>query len=199
MTKKRKTKQLRWLVTGLMLAMTMVMPTSTWAEVMYTVFNTETKTLTFKYGNKQSEGGGIVYDVPNDPTDPANSIFSPQWLAINTSITKVVFDESFKNARPTTCYKWFESCSNLTSINNIENLNTEKVTNMSYMFYGCSGLTFLKLSNFNTANVMHMTSMFSRCSGLTSLDLSSFKTANVTNMSNMLGCPVNGSKFRLLF
>ena len=71
MTSKRKTKQLRWLVTGLMLAMTMVMPASTWAQVMYTVFNTKTKTLTFKYGVKREDTDTEkVYDVPNDPTDP---------------------------------------------------------------------------------------------------------------------------------
>ena len=128
MTSKRKTKQLRWLVTGLMLAMTMVMPASTWAQVMYTVYNTETKTLTFKYGVKPE--GGIVYDVPTDPKT------SPRWLKHKNSIETVVFGESFKDARPTSCYKWFESCSNLTSIENIKNLNlnTVNVKDMSFMF-----------------------------------------------------------------
>ena len=140
MTSKRKTKQLRWLVTGLMLAMTMVMPASTWAQeqVMYTVYDTETKTLTFKYGVKQLDWTGIVYDVPNDPT---NTNISPEWLAKKTSITKVVFHESFKDARPTSCYEWFKYCIYLTSIEGIEYLNTEKVTNMSFMFYGCQRLT----------------------------------------------------------
>ena len=186
MTKKRKTKQLRWLVTGLMLAMTMVMPASTWAEVMYTVFNTETKTLTFKYGVKR-EGTDTekVYDVPNDPTDPKTS---PGWLANKTSITTVVFDESFRYARPTSCYMWFYNCSNLTYIKNIENLNlnTAIVTNMSSMFWGCKKLTSLDLSLFITSNVTDMSYMFYNCEGLTSLTLSdSFSTAKVTNMSNM--------------
>ncbi|OYP59422.1 hypothetical protein CIK99_02260 [Prevotella sp. P5-92] len=188
MTKKRKTKQLRWLVTMMMLAMTMVMPISTWAQVMYTVFNTETKTLTFMYGNKP-EGTDTekVYDVPTDPTDPKTS---PGWLATyNNSITTVVFDESFKNARPTSCYKWFYSCSKLTSIKNIENLNTEEVTNMMNMFRACKKLKSLDLSNFNTANVTNMGVMFYDCQSLESLILSSFNTANVTTMSNMFdGC-----------
>ena len=80
MTSKRKTKQLRWLVTGLMLAMTMVMPTSMWAQVMYTVY--DNGTLTFKYGNKPWSGN--VYDVPTDPT---HTDISPDWLANTTSIT----------------------------------------------------------------------------------------------------------------
>ena len=172
MTSKRKTKQLRWLVTRLMLAMTMVMPASTWAQVMYTVYNNGT--LTFKYGGKP--GTGFVYDVPTDSNTP------PGWLAkYKQSITAVVFDESFKDARPTSCYEWFNNCSNLTNINT-ENLNTANVTNMSYMFNGCSSLTSLNLSNFNTANVTNMCYMFNDCTQLTSLNLSSFNTANVSNM-----------------
>ena len=82
----------------MMLAMTMVMPTSTWAEVMYTVFNTKTKTLTFKYGVKPE--GGIVYDVPTDPKT------SPGWLAKHKySIKTVVFEKSFKDALPSSCYE----------------------------------------------------------------------------------------------
>ena len=145
MTSKRKTKQLRWLVTMMMLAMTMVMPASTWAQVMYTVY--EGGTLMFKYGEKP--GSGTVYDVPtNDAT--------PGWTAYNNSITTVVFDESFKDARPTSCYKWFADCINLQSIINIENLNTEEVKNMSEMFCGCSRLLSLDLSSFNTAKVTDM-------------------------------------------
>ena len=63
--------------------------------------------------------------------------------------------------------------------------STSKVTNMSYMFYRCSGLTSLDLSGFNTSNVTSMSGMFDYCSGLTSLDLSNFVTSNVTDMSYM--------------
>ena len=173
MTCKRKTKQLRWLVTRLMLVMTMVMPASTWARDMYTVY--DNGTLTFMYGDKS--GSGNVYDVPSKST--------PGWLANKESITTVIFDASFESAQPTSCSYWFDSCSNLTSIQNIEYLNTDNVTDMMFMFRGCSGLTSLDLSSFNTAKVTDMSYMFYKCSGLTSLDLSSFNTANVTDMSQM--------------
>ena len=180
MTSKRKTKQLRWLVTGLMLAMTMVMPTSTWAKVMYTVFNTETKTLTFKYGDKP--GSGIEYDVPTDPNT------TPGWISHHQAdITKVVFDASFKDARPTSCYTWFYGFEKLTTIEGIKNLNTEDVTNMSYMFRDCSSLESLDLSSFNTANVTDMSSMFYNCSTLPSLDVSNFNTEKVKDMGAMFG------------
>ena len=63
------------------------------------------------------------------------------------------------------------------------------VTYMSWMFYGCSGLTSLDLSRFNTQKVTYMREMFSGCSGLTSLDLLHFNTQKVTDMSWMFsGC-----------
>ena len=178
MTSKRKTKQLRWLVTGLMLAMTMVMPASTWANVMYTVY--DNGKLTFKYGDKP-QGSRNVYDVPTDPTNPG-------WIIDHKAdITNVVFDESFKDARPTSCYHWFEDFNSLTTIEGIENLNTDEVTDMSYMFYNCSKLPSLDVSKFNTAKVENMCCMFSFCEVLTSLDVSKFITEKVKDMGAMFG------------
>ena len=67
--------------------------------------------------------------------------------------------------------------------------STNNVTDMSYMFWGCSSLTELNLNNFNTYNVTNMSKMFSGCSSLTKLNLNNFNTNNVTNMSFMFyGC-----------
>ena len=46
-----KTKQLSWLAATILLVAAMVMPSTAWAQTMYTVFDTETGTLTFKYDN----------------------------------------------------------------------------------------------------------------------------------------------------
>ena len=78
----------------------------------------------------------------------------------------------------------FVAFMNLTEINNLQNLDTSYVTNMSSMFSNTYSLTKLNLSSFDTSNVTNMSYMFSS-SGLTSLDLSSFDTSNVTNMSSM--------------
>ena len=78
----------------------------------------------------------------------------------------------------------FTSCSGLTSLD-LSGFNTSAVTSMSYMFAYCSGLTSLDLSGFNTSAVTNMESMFESCSGLTSLDLSGFNTSAVTSMSRM--------------
>ena len=111
---------------------------------------------------------------------------NPGWITDHkTDITKVVFDESFKIARPTTGSYWFSSCENLVTIENISYLNTSEMTDMSYMFYGCENLQSLDVSNFNTENVTDMSVMFRKCKNLQSLDVSNFNTAKVKNMDNM--------------
>ena len=71
----------------------------------------------------------------------------------------------------------------------LSNVDTSNVTNMSYMFWNCGGLTSLDLSDFDTSNVTDMTFIFSDCSRLTSLNVSSFNTSNVTSMGGMFyGC-----------
>lgn len=87
----------------------------------YAVFDQTSKSLTFSYGAKP-EG---AYDL-NEGTN------SPAWWTQRANIEKVVFDASFANARPTSCYYWFSGCENLTQIEGLEYLNTEEVTNMSY-------------------------------------------------------------------
>ena len=74
---------------------------------------------------------------------------------------------------------------NLTEINNLQNLDTSYVTNMSDMFDNVSSLTALDLSHFDTSNVTDMSYMFAYMDALIKLDLSSFDTSNVTDMSEM--------------
>ena len=147
----------------------------------YAVFDEATNTLTFKHDTNKPYGAFALNEGDN----------APGWYKSNNDgsnaniIKKVVFDASFANARPTSCYKWFYDCTNLTTIEGIEYLNTENVTNMGWMFSNCEALTILDVSNFDTKNVTNMRCMFSICFALTTLDVSNFDTQNVTNMSNM--------------
>ena len=141
----------------------------------YAEFDNATGTLTFSYKVVKPEG---AYDLNVGTTEPG-------WRTHKNEIKKVVFDASFANARPTSCYYWFYECKNLANIEGIENLNTEKVTNMELMFANCSTLTSLDVTKFNTANVTTLMSMFSDCSSLKSLDVTNFDTRNVTNMFYM--------------
>ncbi len=145
----------------------------------YAEFNEGTGTLTFRRGLSKPKG---AYALNVEASDPG-------WLTHKDEIKEVVFDASFADARPTSCYKWFWYCTNLATIEGIENLNTENVTNMHGMFFYCQNLSSLDLTNFNTGNVTNMFNMFSNCQNLSSLDLTSFNTANVTFMDYMFdGC-----------
>ena len=107
----------------------------------------------------------------------------------NGTIMHIVFDESFSTYAPTTLYRFFQDLTKLETITGLEYLNTEKVTDMSYMFCNCSSLTSLDVTHFNTANVTDMRFMFFYCSSLTLLDVTHFNTAKVKDMTCMFrGC-----------
>ena len=151
------------------------------AQESYAVFDKATNTLTFKHDTNKPAEAFLLNEGENVP-----DWYKPNDDGENTYIIKkVVFDASFANARPTSCYKWFDDCTDLTTIEGVEYLNTTNVTNMSYMFSGCDALTTLDVSNFDTQNVTDMSGMFGSCYKLTALDASNFDTQNVTNMSNM--------------
>ena len=144
----------------------------------YAVLSTDQTTLSFYYDTNKSSRSGTVYTAAN-----FRKYDSDSWGAYRSHITKVVFDSSFANYTGlTSTANWFYGCSKMTTISGIENLNTQNVTRMSFMFSGCSSLTSLNLSSFNTQNVTYMNCMFFGCSSLTTLNLSSFDTQNVTNM-----------------
>lgn len=146
----------------------------------YACYTFENTTLTFYYDNQRDTRLGTTYDL---------NVFStePEWCSDGNcyNVTKVVFDQSFADARPTSTYLWFGNMINLETIEGMEYLNTSEVTNMRHMFASCKKLTSLDLNSFNTSKVTSMANMFELCSHLTSLDLSSFDTARVTDMSEM--------------
>lgn len=128
--------------------------------------------LTFRYDN-------------NMPADAyALKKFGSPWP---TTLTKVIFDESFADYYPISCDEWFYCCYDLNEIVDMEKyLNTDEVLSMHRMFKECS-VTEINLSHFNTEKVTDMSDMFG-CWNITTLDVSKFKTENVTDMSDMFGC-----------
>ena len=151
----------------------------------YAVLSTDKKTLTFYYDDQKSSRSGTKYAL-NTGTNNPGWLGTPSTMENTDKITKVVFNSSFANARPTSCYHWFFSMSNLATITGLNYLNTSEVTNMSGMFANCFKLKSIDVSNFDTSKVTDMQYMFSQCVGLTSLNLSNFNTSNVTNMSYMI-------------
>jgi surface protein len=129
-----------------------------WGNEAYACYTSSNTTLTFYYDKLRSTRTGTIYDLPTGTN-------SPTWDTdeIKANATQVVFDPSFANARPTSTHGWFYEMSKLQSITGMEYLNTSEVTDMSWMFGYCSGLTSLDLSSFNTAKVTDMPYMFYSC------------------------------------
>lgn len=173
----------------------------------YVVFDSDAKTMTFKYG-EQPPIDNVQCFTLNSKT------YVPIWSnkdEIKKNVTTVVFDKSFASASPTTCRSWFNGFYQLTEIKGIKNLNTsevrymsymfaecsklksvdltymnlQKVEDMSYMFYYCLALNTVYLKGLNTSNVKKMNSMFELCKSLEHLDISSFNTQNVKNFQRM--------------
>ena len=142
-------------------------------------YESSTQTLTFKEyaGETLPENSAWVIDK--------QSVATINEKLGNGTIVHIVFDKSFSTYTPTSLYGFFMDLTKLETITGLEYLNTEKVTDMSYMFSNCSSLTSLDVTHFNTANVTNMWYMFSSCSALLSLNVTNFNTANVTNMRNM--------------
>ena len=162
----------------------------------YAEFDNATGTLTFRRGLSKPARAFDLNEGNNTPewrkerAPEHNNDDELFYHGEKINIRKVVFDASFANARPTSCYEWFDMCTSLTEIEGIENLNTEEVTNMGSMFSGCYVLTSLDLSNFDTQNVENMSDMFVSCLDLKSLNVSNFDTQKVKDMNDMFyHCP----------
>lgn len=172
---------------------------------MYARLDRETQTLTLYYDKNKQTSDNAIYA-------------SPLWANYveRKAIQTVVFDESFKDARPKSCNAWFFCFEGLTKIEHLDYLNTSEVENMGSMFSKCTSLQTLNLSSFNTekvtnmfkmfvgstnlrtinlpkgfigSNVTDLNGMFRGCASLTELDLSGSNAEKVKNMGNMFdGC-----------
>ena len=148
-------------------------------------------TLTFYYDDQRATRTGKSWGIEETEKRSGGTFpaWAGTWKVANETTTRVVFDASFRDFRPTTTARWFSYGGALKQIEGLEYLNTSEVKDMGEMFSYCSGLTSLDLSHFNTQNVTDMSGMFYGCWGLPSLDLKNFNTQNVTSMRSMFyGC-----------
>ena len=146
-------------------------------DIAYARWSDDGKTLTF-YSNHDRQSGdfGVLHSG------------YPSWIEDEneryTTATHVVFDESFSNARPTSCGYWFISFQSLEGIEGIEHLNTSETTSMEGMFYGCVVKNNMNLSAHNTSKVKNMSNMFYNAQ-IPSVSLSGLDCSEVTDMEAM--------------
>ena len=139
---------------------------------IYAVLNETDSIMTLRYDDQRVANSGVT-----------------NWSDWKAKVKTCVLDESMQAARPDSTREWFVNFSKLLEIQHLDYLNTEDVTTMRSMFYGCSRLASLDVSHFDTKNVNTMRTMFNGCSRLASLDVSHFDTKKVNTMRSMFnGC-----------
>lgn len=163
---------------SLLLMLVLLQPAvaQTQTRQMYARLDRETQTLTLYYDTNFVEGNdqGISH--------------SPLWQQLDErkKIKSVVFDESFKDARPKDCGAWFWWFEALTTIEHLDYLNTSEVDDMRLMFSSCTSLETLDLSSFNTEKVKYMYAMFDGATNLRSIKLpKGFIGSSVTDLRSM--------------
>ena len=118
-------------------------------------------------------------DIDKEPWYDASKM--PQWYGSSTVIKISFLDKVV----PENIEYWFDSLTNLTTIENMNNLDTSNVTDMSGMFSRCSSLTSINLTGLDTSNVINMQDMFMDCTLLTNVDITGLNTSKVTSMRRM--------------
>ena len=193
-----------------------LLATTAMAKDLYCYYVKSNNTLVFYYDDLRSQrantAGTQVFNI-------AGSASSGGWDHLRETIEYIAFDESFWDARIAGLGGFFKNCKNLKSIENFEYFNTDKATDLSYLFYNCNSLKEIDFSEFrsgsaanwshmfdgcyaltkikglegvNTSNVTDMSYMFSNCLALKSLNMKEyFITSKVTNMSHMFDCCVD--------
>ena len=125
---------------------------------------------------------GKKYELINIDKEPwYDASKMPQWYGSSTVIKISFLDKVV----PENIEYWFDSLTNLTTIENMNNLDTSNVTDMSGMFDGCSSLTSINLTGLDTSNVINMQDMFMDCTLLTNVDITGLNTSKVTSMRRM--------------
>ena len=132
------------------------------------------KTLYFDYcasvdNTYNGQDVKAVYQVTDYDVDSFPFWNNPQGDTQSRAATTVIFQEAFKDYSPTTCKSWFEGFESLTSVDGLQYLKTGNVTNMDFMFKGCSNLTTIDVTGFDVSKVTTAESMFLNCSKLTTI------------------------------
>ena len=172
------------------------------------IADTDSKKATTKIINFASASTMDLYDSDFSWNDGTNTYYG--YYVNATDTVYVHMKNGIKLTAPSD-FRAFENYTELTTIQNLNLINTQATTSMNNLFSGDTKLTNVDLSSFNTNSTTSMSNMFNNCEALTSitfpanfgqnattfesmfencnhlatLNLSNFNTSSATNMSSM--------------
>ena len=178
----------------------LAVPKCGYAQTAKALWCSDQTTLVFVYDDNTYAAGdaltshGVTYTVSTNysvylTTGSATWIANSPYTEVQNNATKVVFDESFKFARPRILRQWFYHFSFLTEVVGMENLNTSEVTDMEGLFRDCPELTSLDVTHWDMKKVKTIQELFTRCTKLDNLDVSGWEFEDLKNMYQaFMGC-----------
>ena len=137
-----------------------------WSEQKQTLYFTG-KDNDYEVGDTYNDAVITALWINSDMLDTGDEV--PQWSKYASQVKRVVFDKDFESYHPQSLYAWFKDMSNLTAIDGIEYLNTDKAINMASMFEGCSKLTTIDAGDFVVDSSTELYRLFANCSSLTTI------------------------------
>ena len=94
-----------------------------------------------------------------------------------------------KNSKIDNISMLFNGCINIKTIDNFVNWTATNLTDISYLFNRCAGLTDITFGKINVSNVKDMCGLFNECSSLEKIKGMSWNTQSVEDISIMFqGC-----------
>uniref|UniRef100_UPI00384F928F BspA family leucine-rich repeat surface protein n=1 Tax=Limosilactobacillus antri TaxID=227943 RepID=UPI00384F928F len=136
-------------------------------------------------------------DLTNAKTVPAAVLNAYVAVARNTKAKDIDLSTFSTSRQITNMFGLFANLPVVETIN-VTNLNTDNVTNMSYMFSNDPHLTkIIGLNTLNTSKVTNMAGMLAQNPGLTNVDLSGLDTTKLTDISHLFDGDQNLAKLNL--
>ena len=150
----------------------------------YDVSAVGSSTIIAGYEDKDGNGKYEVY-IGSDFDIYVNRDTS--YLFANTGITTIENINLLNTINSVNMEYMFTNCANLQEITFFSKFDTKNVRNMQEMFGGCSTLKNITLNEeFNTNKVTNISKMFQNCINLTTIDFgNNFDTSNVLDASYM--------------
>ncbi|MBQ6790615.1 MAG: BspA family leucine-rich repeat surface protein [Paludibacteraceae bacterium] len=124
------------------------------------------------YGKYIGDEQGHVLTLYFDRNRTEYDYTIDEWKAssdVKSGTNMVIFDETMKDARPTSTSGWFSGFEELTEFSHLDYLNTTAVMDMSDMFFGCEKIEELDLRTFDFIGLVKADNMFGLCSALTTI------------------------------
>ena len=127
---------------------------------------------------------GITQLIEVNYLETSNMISAYNLFYNCTNLTYVDLSSS-DFSKIETIERMFTSCTNLVTIDGLNNLDVSNVNNMGGIFSDCRKLLEINVSNWNVSKVTNFGAAFRRCYKIITLDINNWDTSSAVLMSGM--------------